>query len=643
MRAASLPPPANPHVQGQGAPDKSASASEARAGASPGSGAAMSPRVKQLCQDLLMSLLQQLVKESQNFGKGQGESQGLTAAQPQAPSAAAQGAGPAPGGAGGAQGQPSREETIATLGRHEDVFKGKPSIEDLQKKASDPNTPPDLKRALDHVLSDPALRDQLDSAKNGKVDGHISNKDINKLQEAPEQKEYALKRSESFTHNYIPSNNRDPNAKGREITDEDAKRELYRYADNLPKKMNRAELQKIADGSAAQGKAPPQLQAAAKHYLDNPDKYERDIGPKDGNVSRDEMLDKFASSTPLTKEENETLDSLNKNKDKFFDKGNLSRDRLQDIAKDPKSSAEEKKTAQSLLDNPMLYSMLDNGKKGHGGNAIYKADDQKIGKGDLEAFMAKKSNEVAPSPRASAGSAKGGASEAPDASAQRDMAEGIANQPDIKKGKGGGLQDFGAGLMKGLSKFYEITSKIAEALSVLPIPGFQQLMAGASVTAKAASGGFKVAETAIEGGDVKGAAKKAAIDTAVQGASAMAGAVVPGGGKAVKAGVEGAEQIGKQGAKEGVEQAAKQGAKEGTEQAAKKSVADGAEQGGKTSWKNQPFMGADNVTKGDAAKAGLKGAGDGISSVALGETQSQVMGDHSMGATVRSEGENLKA
>lgn len=270
-----------------------------------------------------------------------------------------------------------RMETIAILGRHEGKFKKAVDGEGLDKMLKDDKTPPDLKRAIQDLKADPQMMEALDKAKTGKTDGKISAKDINILQSNSANKAFAEQKAEDFEQTYIPSDSKDPNAKPRPITNNDAQRELFRYADNLPKHVSRESLQKIVDGTAEQGKCPPQLVAAAKFYVDNPAAWEKDMGKgANESIRKDGLANRVTKSMELTPEEDKTLKVLDQNRDTFFGKGALNDKKLKQISEDPAASQEVRDAAKSLLDKKgsLLFNMLDNGKHGHGGNAIHAGD-----------------------------------------------------------------------------------------------------------------------------------------------------------------------------------------------------------------------------------------------------------------------------
>jgi type III secretion translocon protein HrpF len=425
-------------------------------------------------------------------------------------------------------------ETVATLKRHAGAFGSKPDRAEIEKKANDPDTPPDLRKACKDLLNDPDLYAKLDSAKNGKTDGHISTKDVDVTSGRGEVKEFQDKGAESFTHNYVASD-APAGTPPHEINENEAKRELYRYSDNLPDKIDAEAMKKIANGTADTRKLPPQLQAAAQFYVDNPDKLKALTG-EDGKTSKADMLDGFRDSIQLNEGERAALDRVSANKDKFFADGKLTREKLGEISKDPKSDPKDAQAAKILLNNPLLFGVLDNAKHGHNASPTNKVDDAKISKSDVDAVKARaESNPAAPS---GPGAFKPTSAAAADPSAVNDMADGQANQPDQKKAKGGGLQDFGHFVLSTASKFFKFTSQVAGFVGSLNIPVISWAAKAGAVTARAASAGYDVADKAVTGGDVRKAARNGAAGV---GMTAL-GAAIPGGkaftqlGKAAKVG-----------------------------------------------------------------------------------------------------------
>ena len=331
----------------------------------------------------------------------------------------------------------SFEQVVTTLGRHEGLLKKPLDQKGIEKLINDPATPTDAQQALQALLNNPEMMAEVDSAKNGKSDGKISAKDIRELQKKPEIMEYANIKAESYTHAYVPSDAK-PGSPAREMTDNDAMRELYLYSESLPKNINMETLQKIANGTQDMGKCPPQVAAAAKYFVDNPDKWQQLTGKDDpkASVSRDRLCDLASYNVKLSPQESKALETLKNNKDVFFKGGSIKPDKLQKIANDS-SNSQEVREAASLLSQPnsMLFSMLDNGKHGAGGNFFNKANDRSISKGDLDAFISKGSNQIAPPARLAPTHSSDPLAQA----AKQDMDVGQETQPDAKKVKGGGF------------------------------------------------------------------------------------------------------------------------------------------------------------------------------------------------------------
>jgi type III secretion translocon protein HrpF len=329
-------------------------------------------------------------------------------------------------------------EVVTTLDRHEDLLKKPLDFKGLVELAKDPQTPTDAKKALEALVKegkDAPMFKQFDAAKTGGTDGRISSKDIRELQKLPQVAAYADTKAESYTHNYVPSDAK-PGSSPREMTTNDALRELFQYSESLPgKSIDLKTLQKIADGTQDMGKCPPQVAAAAKFFTGHPDQWQAITKDNGGKVSRDRLCDLAAELVNLSPVESKAIETLQNNKDIFFKGGGVTPNKLKDIANDVKNS-KEVRDAANLLAQPhsMLFSMLDNGKHGAGGNFFNKANDRNIGKGDLDAFIKKGSNKVAPPPIPSAPP-----SSKLEQDAKNDMDIGQETQPDDKKRKGGGI------------------------------------------------------------------------------------------------------------------------------------------------------------------------------------------------------------
>lgn len=418
-----------------------------------------------------------------------------------------------------------RGDIVATLGRHEGFFRTNKdhslTVAELQQRIEDPkeNAPPDLKQAWADLQNDPELMNQLDS-QGGPADGHLNSKELNNLQQLPEFKAYNNQRSESYTQNYVPSDNTDPQAQARPMDENDAKRELFRYADNLSGNITLQEMQAVADGSEQMDKAPPQVQAAAKYYVDHPDAFKA-LTDNGESVKKSHFLQKCNDSIKLTAAENKTIDVISANKDTFFNKELLTRDKLNNLSQDSSKSQEVRDASTAMLKNPMLFSMMDNGKKGFGGSAMYKSDDGKIGSGDFDAFNAKRNHEVSQNP------ADGPQTDPSkvNPSAVDDMKYGILDQPDKRKSHGGQLSNFVKGLLKAVSFVEKAASTVLSAIGGLYIPGISQLATLGAIGTSAMGGAADIGVAKLDGKDVGKAAKSAGAGVAMTAATSM----IPGG------------------------------------------------------------------------------------------------------------------
>ena len=366
-------------------------------------------------------------------------------------------------------------DVVTTLGRHEGLMKKALDRDGLAALRDDAKTPTDMKQALTTLLNDPAMFQKLDEAVPGTVDGKLAAGDVQVLQKQPEFKAYASALAETYTHDYVPSDAK-PGAPAREMKANDAMRELYLYSESLPKKISLQTLKNIADGSQDMNKCPPQVAAAAKYFTDHPDQWRALTHCKDdkASVSRERLCDQVAAQVKLSPQENAALQTIKNNADIFFKKGGITPDKLQQIAQDSHNS-QAVRDAANLLSQPnsMLFSMLDNGKHGAGGNFFNRANDHNISKGDLDAFIKKGSNQVA------AAAQLAGGRTAADRRAQQDMAEGQETQPDAKKVRGGGI-----------FKLLDIFSYIASGLSML-IPGLGEAGLAVAAGRTAISAGVK--------------------------------------------------------------------------------------------------------------------------------------------------------
>jgi len=435
----------------------------------------------------------------------------------------------------------ARMDALSTLERHEGSFsKHGTKISDMEKMAKDEKTPPDLRKALNTVLSDQGLQDMLDGGKNGKLDHKISSKDIQKLADDPELKAYNEEKAQGYADNYIPSGDNGKTTEGRPITKNDAENELYKYADYLPKNMSLDELHKIVDGTSHTGKCPPQLIAAAKYFTDHPQEW-KDLNNGKDKVSHASMEDKIAAKGQLDADQKKALDRIDADPNGAF--GNkFNRDKLQKIVDDPKAAPEDKAAAKKFLEDPVLFGKLDNAKHGrdiHGAKKLWQqSDDGTISRDDIKAFNKHLENkEVATTPANATHKPKS----ADDKKAVGDMVAGEMDQPDQKKAKGGGFKKFLQGCLSVVSKIANVVSKVAEKLGKVLPPPFNLAAKAVAMGSRAWSEGTNVAATAIQGGDVNKALRDAGLDIAGTGLNVVtntsAGSMITGG---VKAGLNGA-------------------------------------------------------------------------------------------------------
>jgi len=398
-------------------------------------------------------------------------------------------------------------EVVTTLGRHDGLMKKAMDADGLEKLKDDPATPSDMKAALDTLLNNPAMYQAIDEATPGKVDGKLAAGDIDALKKTPAFMQYADQMSESYTHDYIPSDAK-PGSPPREMTANDAARELYLYSQSLPKKLSLDTMRDIANGSQSLDKCPPQVAAAAKYFTDHPNQWTNLTGMSDASAteSREALCDQVSYNVKLSKPESDALQTVKNNEDVFFKDGSLTPKKLQDVANDS-NQPQDVRDAANLLSQPnsMLFSMLDNGKHHAGGNFFNKSNDQKISKGDLDAFIAHGTNQVAAAPTLAK------TDNASQQKAKSDMDAGQETQPDQKKEMGGGV-----------FKMLDIFSWIGTGLSIL-IPGLGEAALGAGVGRAAVQAGVEAgvqagAETAAKEGVASGikagmsAAKQAGIN-----------------------------------------------------------------------------------------------------------------------------------
>ncbi|WP_343640963.1 HrpF/NolX family T3SS translocon protein [Roseateles sp.] len=434
-----------------------------------------------------------------------------------------------------------RLETVSTLQRNERLFDKPRSEEDLRRLADDPHTAPELGRALRTVLADEELKQGLDSASNGRIDGLIGRGDLRHLSESHELIRYNRRRAESFRHHYLASDNGDQvREQVREMTRSDAARELYKYSDYLPKATSLQTLRELVDGTLSMDRRPPQVIAAARYFVDRPGEWEQMTGrAEDEGIARARLADALGRNIQLRPEERRAVRTIERHADDFFDGRLFDREKLRRIADDPRQPRGHVEAARVLLADPVLFGLLDNAERGHKSNAWRSSDDGRIGRKDLRRFIERNDVDAGPRPQApprdevlaAPGDPRDRAA-VPDPAAVREMVDGRRNQPDTRTVKGGKLRGLVTGVMKGLSIFEKIGSTTLGAIAALKIPLVSQAAAVGSMVTNAIAGGLDVGRTAIDGGDVKRAAANAGKSF---GSNALSVATAPGAGKAVTA------------------------------------------------------------------------------------------------------------
>ena len=353
-------------------------------------------------------------------------------------------------------------QVVTVFARHQDILKQRGALhaDSLATLADDPTVPDDLRQAAQTVIANPALFNSLDAGKTGKTDGKFSYKDINSLSHNSSIMQYANQEAETYTKNYIPSNAA-PGTQARAITRNDAINELYTYSESLPKHIDLNTLQAIANGSQSMDKSSPQVIAAAKYFVDNPSQWTAFTGGR-ARISRNKLCDLAAQQISLTDSQKNTLATLQQHSDQVFANGPLSREKLASLAADTSVDPSVQQAAQNLLNDPELFSMLDNAQTHAGGSAWKKSNDDKITKKDLNRFLSdqvKSTGAQTSSTAAPTDSASGEATE-DDLSAQMDMVYGQEVTPDAKKSRGGEAK-----------KALEITAEVASiATAFIPSP-----------------------------------------------------------------------------------------------------------------------------------------------------------------------------
>lgn len=418
----------------------------------------------------------------------------------------------------------SQLQIVSVLDRHKDQCPL--SWNSLQDKINDSSTPPDLKAALQGLQNDPQLFYAIGSQGDGKCGGKIKAGDLSDFSANHSQvASYKEQQATSYENNYIPSDG-SSNGQPQTMTENDAMRELYRYSDNLPKNLSIADFKQIVDGDSKTGKTPPQVVAAAKYFVDHPDQWKQLFGGNVDQVHTSDFLQVASSSMHMTQDELNTLDTINKNQNAFFGSGDLTRDKLSKMADDKSLDPKVKQAASQLLNDPLLFGVLNNsitGYKTHHGffnmGGGHTVDSGNISNNDFNHFYSTMSSAnrtvekpVTHTPKTAA-----------DQAAVQDMMAGIDDQPEIKTPKHNG-----GALMHGLEDALSVYSKVmdwgATALGALSfIPGIGELADAGSAVLEGESQVANIARTVISGGNLKQALEEAGLSMAAQAVGDIAG------------------------------------------------------------------------------------------------------------------------
>jgi type III secretion translocon protein HrpF len=441
-------------------------------------------------------------------------------------------------------GQPAqvdqKMEILSVLSRNQDKLPDSLEYGQLDELAQDKSLPQELRDAYTALKNDKKLFAMLDdpnahvggSAEPGAADGFVSKGDLDKELDQKDFTEYSRMKSDLFMENYVPSDAA-PGEGPRQMTASDAYRELYIYSDSLPDGVDQAALQAIVDGKCDE-KCPAQLQAAAQYFLKHPEEF-AEMAPQ-GSVTNGELQNIAVDRLQFTEQELSAVETLGQNKDLFIAQGDLSRERLAEMAKDKSLAPEIREAAKTLGESDVLFGMLDNAKNGHvasdgrglRGRGANVTNDNKVIGDDINAFLdgLTETNKTA-RPTGGAGADSSHLTDEMQAMLSQNMMAGMLDDPNAKEKRGGGR------LERFLDRLGGALDKIKQGLDYLSaIPGIGVIFAGASTVVSAIDKfAVEAPQAMLEGKSRAEAFKEAAKDFGKE--SAMnALAVVPGGGAA---------------------------------------------------------------------------------------------------------------
>jgi hypothetical protein len=524
----------------------------------------------------LKELITAFAPQEQGQAQAQGPAQGQAPGPAQAPAAAPPPAKPAAESATPASAAPppyGDYDAMATLARHRDIVP-EFNLSDLKKMSQDPANPPDLQKAYAHMAKTD-LGSKIETAQNGGTgDGFVGQGDLDAMQETPAVAKFNKAQSEAYEKNYVASDAQGSDAVPHEMTASDANRELYRYADSLPDDLDKEALGDIASGKSKE-KCPPQLQAAANYMLTHPAEFEKTA--PGGSVERGDLENNALGQVNLRQDEIDTIRTVQANKEAFVgDDSECDRTKLTALAADSTQKPEVRAAAQKLLDDPLVFGMLDNADKGHKSSKDNAGNDGKIAACDIDALDTRLTAtnlkpQPAPTPRAPVTVA--------DQKAQQAMIDGTYDQPPEKEVRPK-KKSFLEKLTHVVGRVLDVVKMGIDAVGGFCPPPINAIVLGVGAgVATFNNAVVKSTENKLKGMSDKDIAKEFAKNEAIDLAGTAMG-FIPGAGVA-----KGAASIAKEGAEVGMEVAAKTAVKAGAEAGAKgaaKAGAEGAAEAGAT-------------------------------------------------------------
>jgi type III secretion translocon protein HrpF len=486
------------------------------------------------------------------------------------------------------------------------------STGDLGTLAKDESLPQELRDAYSYMNEHPGMVAKLDTAKDGgEADGNISKDDLAAAGADPKYKEANREAAKAGMNNFVPSDAPEDARQPRQMTASDANRELYLYAESLPDPLDEKGLQKIVDAGSDDGKCPAQLRAAAQFMLDRPGEFNK-IAPG-GSVERGYLQDNALANVNLRPGELTAIRTVQAQPDRFMTAdGKMNRESLTTLAADTTAPQDVRLAAQKLLDDPLVFGMLDNANHGHQADRHNGANDGEVGADDLTAIdrrlsatnlkppaKPKPPEEPSKAELAKMNPTERRAAEELRAKTLTAMDDGWANDPEIKTPVArtkSALQKFAIKALPIVGKVLDVVKTIVDAVAgVLPPPFSTVLVAAGAGIATWNNFGVKAGAAMLSGTSAKDAyieaAKNEAIDLAGSAISlAPGGGVLKAGATVAKEGVAVAKTVATQAAKEGAESAAeagvkaaaKDGAQGGAAAAARQGAASGAREGAET-------------------------------------------------------------